>query len=192
MTTEFGAYSEPLPLVLGSVRGVRAWRFEKGRLQSPHANGCFWSSGEQIAQCGTRPPYRGLEALWKSWEFRDDPDPEHVKNCVCGFYAHYQGVSDYELNLIWGVVGVIEGYGTTTLGTKGFRCQKAKIVALAPSHRVGLFTYGSYNRPFRLKALRQAFPDIPVYRTFDKLLLEHPATRYEDVAEPLGRQDLVK
>ncbi|MGZ4807633.1 MAG: hypothetical protein ACXV5U_14750 [Ilumatobacteraceae bacterium] len=52
---------------------------------------------------------------------RFDPD------CKCGFWA-YDEAGFEELG---DVVGVIEGYGKATIGTKGFRCEKARIVALS-------------------------------------------------------------
>lgn len=52
-------------------------------------------------------------------------------NCTCGFYAYLNGINGYQSNCH--VIGVIEGYGETTIGTRGFRAQKAKILALAPT-----------------------------------------------------------
>lgn len=61
---------------------------------------------------------------------RDNYQHDHEK-CTCGFYAYLNGINGYQKNC--GVVGVIEGYGETTIGTRGFRAQKAKILALSPS-----------------------------------------------------------
>jgi hypothetical protein len=50
--------------------------------------------------------------------------------CTCGFYAFLNGHNRYaDTNP---VVGIIEGYGETVIGTRGFRSKKAKILALAP------------------------------------------------------------
>lgn len=188
MTLEspYGGYWGTTPLIMGSVRGVRAWRFEKGKLESPHANGNYWTQGEQIARCGNRPiKYGRLTDLDTPWVFNRIPRPKHLKNCMCGFYACYWDEVD-QVHDTWGVVGVIEGYGQTALGTLGFRSEKAKIVALAPARRVGPFRYGSFNRPFRIKDLRRAFPDTPVYRKSKDMFLNHPVTRLEEITGSLG------
>jgi hypothetical protein len=52
-------------------------------------------------------------------------------DCTCGFYAYLNGVNDY---IGTGrVIGVVEGYGETLIGRRGFRSKKGKILALAPS-----------------------------------------------------------
>lgn len=61
------------------------------------------------------------------WEDTHTPgDPA----CGCGFWAYYGEGLDSPYAGQNRIAGVIEGYGRTTLGTKGFRCEKAKIVAL--------------------------------------------------------------
>ena len=52
--------------------------------------------------------------------------------CNCGFWAYY---SDGTWSGAAPVRGVIEGYGKTTVGTKGFRCSKARILALTLSRK---------------------------------------------------------
>lgn len=55
-----------------------------------------------------------------TWEADVDP------SCMCGYWAYW----DYPKFGENGVVGIIEGWGKTLIGDEGFRCQKAKIVAL--------------------------------------------------------------
>lgn len=60
----------------------------------------------------------------------DNISQHQFLGCSCGFYAYYNGYNEYlDSNAI---VGIIEGYGETVIGTRGFRSQKARIVALAP------------------------------------------------------------
>lgn len=47
-------------------------------------------------------------------------------SCQCGFWAYDEGGFAPHGTII----GVIEGFGKTTIGTKGFRCEKARIAAL--------------------------------------------------------------
>jgi hypothetical protein len=55
--------------------------------------------------------------------------PKHtIAGCSCGFYAFYSGANDYATTSR--VQAVVDGYGETTIGTRGFRAEKAKIVAL--------------------------------------------------------------
>lgn len=57
------------------------------------------------------------------------PDPPHsYETCKCGFYAYYDGSDDYHQEGY--ISGVVEGYGETLIGTRGFRAMKARIVAL--------------------------------------------------------------
>lgn len=49
-------------------------------------------------------------------------------DCHCGYYAHTDGKDDYRTyqNTL---TGIIEGWGRVTIGSRGFRAQKARIVA---------------------------------------------------------------
>lgn len=54
------------------------------------------------------------------------------ENCRCGFYA-YNDPQHPEVTSVMNaptVTGIISGFGRTLIGTKGFRCSKAEIVAL--------------------------------------------------------------
>lgn len=138
-------------LALGSVHGVRQWGVDDlGRLSGVSHSNFVWRPGENVARCPRR-----RTAACKAGECGNDhintgltgyltvavsgitltPSPGYCTEpgvcdtpatCVCGFWAYYDRAR-------WNddaVRGVIEGYGKTTLGTKGFRCEKAKIVAL--------------------------------------------------------------
>jgi hypothetical protein len=61
--------------------------------------------------------------------------------CGCGVWAYWK-LDSGDVNRFsptsrgLPVLGIIEGYGRVLLGEKGFRCQKAKIVALAPAFSI--------------------------------------------------------
>lgn len=58
----------------------------------------------------------------------DSVQEHNMAECSCGFYGFYDGSNDYKSDGT--VSAVVEGYGETVIGTRGFRSMKAKIVAL--------------------------------------------------------------
>lgn len=88
-------------------------------------------------------------------------------HCTCGFYAYYgdTGTVSDEYTLYedtrssltppkMQVPGVIDGYGLTTVGTKGFRAMKGRIVALHLHKAMGL-DLG--------RRLRHNYPDVAFF-----------------------------
>jgi hypothetical protein len=51
-------------------------------------------------------------------------------SCGCGFYAYFDGRNDYLLSGAGSVAALIEGFGVTSVGDRGFRSSKARLVAL--------------------------------------------------------------
>lgn len=49
-------------------------------------------------------------------------------NCTCGFYAYFDGGNDFADEKT--VSAVVEGYGVCAVGTRGFRAEKARLLAL--------------------------------------------------------------
>lgn len=99
----------------GSVAGARWWNLQlRGGI--PELGGVHgpWTLGENIAKCRAS---------------RDHQVPDD--DCGCGLWAYWQ-VPDALNPHGFGrpVLGVIEGYGRTLIGAKGFRCEKARIAAL--------------------------------------------------------------
>lgn len=116
-------------LAIGSVTGVRWWnlRMPDGpdgmpdlSLAGVHSSDP-WKPGENTARCAR---FLSLHAI-------DEPHEVPDESCACGFWA-YWAVPDALNPHNFGVpvLGVIEGYGRTLIGDKGFRCARARITAL--------------------------------------------------------------
>lgn len=86
-----------------------------------------------------------------------------LTDCTHGFYGYYDGSNDYYKQGY--VMGVVEGYGETVIGTRGFRCMKARIVAIRIPKHV----------PERLRAMvLRNYKDIPVFDSFKTMVAEFP------------------
>lgn len=111
-------------LAVGTILGFRQFQVSGtgifGRLMPISARSTPWTSGENIARC-----VNGLHS------HRAVAD----KNCSCGFYAYHSpqyAISNFCSPLVHGILvhGIIEAYGRVTIGTKGFRAEKARIKML--------------------------------------------------------------
>jgi hypothetical protein len=83
--------------------------------------GGVWRAGENVAVCGgsqAGPPCHR--------------DVVPAPGCGCGFWAYWALRYAWRCDYYWrsDVVGVIEGYGRTRIGTRGCRCGKARILGL--------------------------------------------------------------
>lgn len=189
--TEFQEFAGA-PLALGSVHGVRQWNADSlGRLIGltyPKV----WTPGENVAEC-TRtkrdPDCKGKdcvlkhsnphELIWPSFIMGSNntitvqpssphctvPDPcsGADPSCKCGFWAYYDGAHWNERSI---ARGVIEGYGPTTVGTKGFRAHKARILAL---------TLSAKKRDREAAALiRRNYPGVAFYDDYADMLAAYP------------------
>lgn len=134
------------PLVADSITGVRSFKVDSlGRLTGvSHTE--VWRPGVNEGKCAdgnggfysrlrmltlTYPGYAG------SYEYEVDPKGVKVEKhqvaslaCSCGFYAY----TDREANPYHeggsNLIGIIRGSGVATVGSRGFRCESAEIVAL--------------------------------------------------------------
>jgi hypothetical protein len=102
-----------------------------------------------------------------------DPD------CECGFYAYTNTAEDNpylrtDRNLH--VQGVIQGWGRTVIGTKGFRCTLARIVAIVlPMYIHDQLSSAQQEKAERCeRALRRTYPDIPVFDSVPAMLDAYP------------------
>lgn len=92
------------------------------------------------------------------------PKPPHkFGDCTCGFYGYYDGSNDYRDEDR--VNGVVEGYGETVIGTRGFRAMKARIVALHIPDSV---------RDQYVSFVARNYKDIPFFSSFKDMVAEFP------------------
>lgn len=153
-------------LAAGSVLGVRAFGIDSlGRLRGVAYSAVF-RPGLNVARCFAPPAGRWVpgsagDMIW-------EPEPGHragTAECGCGYWAHYDGSHSYDAPTR--AAAVIEGHGLVTLGTSGFRAEKARLVALVPPAHLPIAArvadvYGSAG--------------VPIYRTLAEALTEHPVT----------------
>lgn len=99
-------------LVTGTITGIREFRVRNGHLTAI-AGRSEWVPGENLAECLVYPYPHEITTRW----------------CSCGFYAYFdeESLSSSFTTLL---TGLIEGYGNVTVGSRGFRAEKARIVCL--------------------------------------------------------------
>lgn len=167
---------EEVGFAVGVVRGVRSFDVDKlGRLTGVTYKQ-IWKPGENEATC-----QRGRsDDLWAQFSFTlthsgglsrrlseavpvDYDKPHAMHDCKHGFYAYYDGSNDYRDDSR--VSAVIEGCGETVIGSRGFRCMKARIVALQVPETV---------KPHIARMVARNYPDVPILETFEQMVSEFP------------------
>lgn len=175
-------------MAVGSLYGYRLFKVDEiGRLRPPrHATGYIWCPGENVARCEPVTPYSLfgttgylLGGYSSNTNAQTTQRPRHeapAVGCHCGFYAR----TFYDVELIeeaWEeaekVVGVVEGYGRAEIGTKGFRCAKAKVR--------GLWIPGRKRR--LTERTVELYPDIDVWGSKDAMF--HAYNNFT-ADEPIG------
>jgi hypothetical protein len=113
---------------------------------------------------------------------------EHrLKGCTCGFYVSYDPTVDfYATTHHQHVHAVVECYGSVVLGTKGFRAQKLKVVAMAPFDRPALsdmveFVFDSLTGNYRAAKAER----VPVPVIADYVAQKFPSARWFDKWEDM-------
>ena len=103
-------------------------------------------------------------------------DPGHS----CGFYAYTETADNPYLGAIdLSVEAVIQGWGRTVIGTKGFRCERARILGLVlPPHEgqsyketKGDETYGAI-----ADSIRRTYRKVHAFTSRDAMLRAFPLT----------------
>lgn len=172
---------------LGSVKGLRSWQIDdKGRLRGI-THPAVWLPGENASTCRVKTrcpsspmsdglfydrPTLGPRSLDKNACKVDGCDGIHHPtthtfdpNCECGFWAY----DEAGFKPCGQVTGVIEGFGRTTIGTKGFRCEKARVVALARENDDGALSLSEWLR------LKNLYPEATFHDDVDDMVLSHGA-----------------
>lgn len=148
----------------GVVTGTRSFNVDRlGRLIGVSFP-TVWLPGENLARClEHRDP---LAYLYSSGNrrVREAQRPAHsLAECGHGFYGYYEGSNDYYEP--GRVMGVVEAYGETVIGTRGFRASKARIVALHMPSELSIGTH---------RLVARNYPDVPVFDSFDAMVAEFP------------------
>lgn len=115
----------------GTVTGVRYWKAQLGmaaprglRLRGARD---WWHEGVNEARClSTDVAMGGVVARSRH---RGHPAP--AEGCSCGFWAYWHLAAAPYFGASPEFAGVIEGWGRCLIGSRGFRCQYARVVAVA-------------------------------------------------------------
>jgi hypothetical protein len=154
--------------IQGSIRGIRRFVVpSNGELRSPLTH-TLWKDGENTALC-----YNPLNRKPKC----SNPIQE---SCTCGFYGLFTIPSS---TATISCLGIIEGFGKVILAHAGFRCSRARIVALVlPTPRIQnrrvfreleLYSEKAPSR-FIKKRLIKKYPGAKVFTSVEAALEEFP------------------
>lgn len=182
---EFEEQFSSLGFVPGVVRGARSFKVDEHGWLTGLVYPQIWESGENIAACRRGQsgwgPYSYAPGGWvptAAFNAPEEKKPHKMRECKCGFHAYYDGSNDYYKQEH--VAGVIEGYGDTIIGTRGFRSSKARIVALWVPEDIDslifVFGVGSLRRRYDdiLDYMQLNYPQIPLFQTFEDMVAEFP------------------
>lgn len=117
-----GKDEDDFELSINPVVGVRGFNFKHfgshGYMLTGYSFSANpWTDGENVAECGV---------LSKEW----GGAPHDIADCSHGYWAYFNEIEEGSGPSQTDIHGIITGYGRTVIGTKGFRCSKAKIEAL--------------------------------------------------------------
>lgn len=121
--------------------------------------------------------------------YGNDGDLDHdLVPCGCGLHGYYRGSLDFAYDKT-AVNGIVRAFGRMRLHKKGFRASHAEIVALyVPEENLyrrlrpsdwqhvshGLRHAGKPIEYDLMEAVSGRYPEIPIYRDLDEMLLFHP------------------
>ena len=112
-------------------------------------------------------------------------------SCECGYYAYFDGGNDYlsQSSNAWAALyiggtedraprvgAIVNGYGLVTVGSRGFRAEKAEVIALISP----MSDQARYAVPF--EKVRHNYPDLPVIATEREAVELYPLTDPQPVA----------
>lgn len=169
--------NDEIDFAVGSVTGVRVWKMDTANCGLEGQNGFRWADGENAAEC--------------SYGCQSTPG----EACGCGFWAYWDlGAALVFKPAEWAVAGVVEGYGRTMIGDRGFRSARARIVALCLMFDIytkpetgddGFYDVLDQQRhpdELALKAeiehaLSLAYPSVQIRTSAKTMLAIHPTTK---------------
>lgn len=153
------AYSGFEPQV-GEILGLRSFRIGRDGRLYPLFGDEPWSAGTNTARCRAS----GL--------FSHDQS-EHLvvsSECTCGFYAYGDEGAAAEYPHSRHVLAVVACWGRVVAGTRGLRCQFARVEAIWMSPTV----------PAELAAtVAEQYPSVTMYDDKATMLADHPPTQVD-------------
>src|SRR5690349_18372503 len=175
-----GFSGRDLPLAMGSVTGVRLWHVDMTSAEAvvngtpgpvegllTGVFGGVWRRGENVAVCGG-----GAQGSAPC-----DSDLVPAPACGCGFWAYWALRYAWRCDYYWRgeVIGVIQGYGRTRIGTRGCRCSKARVLALhvrpaSPDDQPKSLSYRD------VAEVLGSHYEVPCYPSLAEMLAAHPLT----------------
>ncbi len=160
------------------VYGIRTWLWDDDSWALTGSQGYAWKRGPNHSRCNRSP------LLHSYHNFEHDFDPA----CTCGFYAYFLNpfIQDWmDMTIVTssysGVIGIIRGWGSVVIGSRGFRCQKAEILALYPMH---LLSRRSVKRLTK-------FATFPVFQDYDSMIQEFPPSSPRELGIPETRVSMI-
>lgn len=160
----FGAAPKPeefagMAFAEGVVVGARSFEVTDGGLLTGCTYRQPWTVGENLAVCFAQTGWSTHDQIQEA----KPSEPHPITSCKHGFYAYYDGSNDFRQDRR--VSGVIQGYGETLIGSRGFRCMKARILALTinqgVSHRL-------------LTLVQNRYRGIQFFPSFEVMVLAFP------------------
>ena len=157
-----GDFSSKDPqLFIDPIIGHRKFRVVNSELR-PIFFDSIWAPGENVSECLAERIHPKRSRRW----FKK----HSMSSCECGFYAYHRTDSE-NMFVIGDVDAAIEGYGEILLGTKGFRSEKARVLALSyPPNRNALAL-----NDWQFRAVSERY-GVHIYPSFRKMQEDFPAT----------------
>lgn len=173
---EFHELFSSLGFVPGVVRGARSFKVSPDGHLTGLVYPQVWTTGENVATC--RAGQSGVAPYLPSAPAKADLTEHRLLECKCGFHAYYDGSNDYYR--AEHVAGVIEGYGQTVIGTRGFRSTKTRLLALCVPRDIASAVYprgGPIHYRLQhevLELVSAMYPGVPLLPTFEDMVTEFP------------------
>lgn len=174
------------PMVVGSILGYRAFSYgHTSGLLAGALRPTVWTDSQNTARCMSPNAH---------------PGPPPAKTCKCGLYGMHNWMHVEEMTVLSSfsrwirdkegsdhfaekhsfVYGVIEAWGRTYVGSRGFRAEHARILAVTPpmcQRRDGC----KLSDPTLWRFER--YPDLPIYSTMKEIAQAYPVEPVDHLLE---------
>lgn len=156
----------------GVVIGARTFKVdEDGWLTGLFYKQQRWLPGVNVAECLAHTGYVHIRWSGSTGTVQEPPEPRgphSLEDCRHGFYGYLDGSNDYHRH--GPVYGVIEGWGESMHGPRGFRCMKAQILGLHVTDEVS---------PGVAALLSRNYPGVPWFTSFEELVAVFPPQGFD-------------